>query len=100
IAQGPVQTARKLEDMVLYMDKQLFVLNKPSGLATQGGSGLKEHVDAMLDQLTYEKPIRPKLVHRLDRDTSGVLLIARTAQTASGPSVALASPGASKGYLG
>lgn len=94
----PVQTSRKLEDCVLYMDKQLFVLNKPSGLATQGGSGLKEHVDGMLDQLTYEKTTRPKLVHRLDRDTSGVLLIARTAQTAAGLSVALASRDASKVY--
>jgi 23S rRNA pseudouridine955/2504/2580 synthase len=66
---APVQTSRKLEDTILYMDKHLFVLNKPPGLATQGGSGLKEHVDGMLDQLTYEKTIRPKLVHRLDRDT-------------------------------
>jgi 23S rRNA pseudouridine955/2504/2580 synthase len=80
------------------MDKHLFVLNKPAGLATQGGSGLKEHVDGMLDQLTYEKTVRPKLVHRLDRDTSGVLLIARTAQSAAGLSRALASRDASKIY--
>jgi 23S rRNA pseudouridine955/2504/2580 synthase len=93
-----VKTSRKLEDHVLYMDKHLFVLNKPPGLATQGGSGLKEHVDGMLDQLTYEKTTRPKLVHRLDRDTSGVLLIARTAQAASGLSVELARRDASKIY--
>ena len=80
---APVQTTRKLEDMILYMDKHLFVLNKPPGLATQGGSGLKEHVDGMLDQITYEKNTRPKLVHRLDRDTSGVLLIASTTAPAS-----------------
>jgi 23S rRNA pseudouridine955/2504/2580 synthase len=95
---APVQTTRKLEDNILYMDKHLFVLNKPSGLATQGGSGLREHVDGMLDQLTYEKTTRPKLVHRLDRDTSGVLLIARTAQAASGLSVELARRDASKVY--
>jgi 23S rRNA pseudouridine955/2504/2580 synthase len=95
---APVQTAHKLEDNILYMDKHLFVLNKPSGLATQGGSGLREHVDGMLDQLTYEKTTRPKLVHRLDRDTSGVLLIARTAQAASGLSVELARRDASKVY--
>src|SRR6201985_621557 len=95
---APVQTSRKLEDSILYMDKHLFVLNKPSGLATQGGSGLKEHVDGMLDQLIYEKTTRPKLVHRLDRDTSGVLIIARTAQAASGVSVVLARRGASKIY--
>jgi 23S rRNA pseudouridine955/2504/2580 synthase len=94
----PVKTARKLEDTILYMDKHLFVLNKPPGLATQGGSGLKEHIDGMLDQLTYEKTIRPKLVHRLDRDTSGVLLIARTAQSAAGLSRELASRDASKIY--
>ena len=79
----PVQTSRKLEDTILYMDKHLFVLNKPSGLATQGGSGLKEHVDGMLDQLSFEKTVRPKLVHRLDRDTSGVLLVARTSLVVS-----------------
>jgi 23S rRNA pseudouridine955/2504/2580 synthase len=95
---APVQTSRKLEDTILYMDKHLFVLNKPSGLATQGGSGLKEHVDGMLDQLTYEKTMRPKLVHRLDRETSGVLIIARTAQAASGISVELARRDASKIY--
>jgi 23S rRNA pseudouridine955/2504/2580 synthase len=95
---APLKSARKLEDLILYMDKHLFVLNKPSGLATQGGSGLKEHVDGMLDQLTYEKNARPKLVHRLDRDTSGVLLIARTAQAASGLSVELARRDASKVY--
>jgi 23S rRNA pseudouridine955/2504/2580 synthase len=94
----PVQTSRKLEDAILYMDKHLIVLNKPSGLATQGGSGLKEHVDGMLGQLSFEKTIRPKLVHRLDRDTSGVLLVARTAQAAAGLSRALASRDASKVY--
>ena len=98
--QKPVslQTSRKLEDVILYMDKHLFVLNKPSGLATQGGSGLKEHVDGMLDQLSFEKTTRPKLVHRLDRDTSGVLLVARTAQAAAGLSRELARRDASKIY--
>jgi 23S rRNA pseudouridine955/2504/2580 synthase len=95
---APVQTSRKLEDTILYMDKHLFVLNKPSGLATQGGSGLKEHVDGMLDQLSFEKTTRPKLVHRLDRDTSGVLLVARTGQAAAGLSLALSSRDASKIY--
>jgi 23S rRNA pseudouridine955/2504/2580 synthase len=94
----PVKTSFKLEDTILYMDKHLFVLNKPSGLATQGGSGLKEHVDGMLDQLAYEKTVRPKLVHRLDRDTSGVLLIARTAQAAAGLSRELARRDAKKIY--
>ena len=95
---APVRTSRRLEDAILYMDKHVIVLNKPSGLATQGGSGLKEHVDGMLDQLSFEKTTKPKLVHRLDRDTSGVLLVARTAQAAAGLSRALASRDASKVY--
>jgi 23S rRNA pseudouridine955/2504/2580 synthase len=87
-----------LADRILYMDKQVIVIDKPPGLATQGGSGLTKHVDGMLDSLQYEKPTRPKLVHRLDRDTSGVLLVARTAQAASGLSQSLALRDTSKVY--
>ncbi len=87
-----------LADRILYMDKQVIVIDKPPGLATQGGSGLSKHVDGMLDSLQYEKPTRPKLVHRLDRDTSGVLLIARTALAASGLSASLALRDTSKIY--
>jgi len=87
-----------LADRILYMDKQVIVIDKPPGLATQGGSGLTKHVDGMLDSLQYEKPSRPKLVHRLDRDTSGVLLIARTALAASGLSASLALRDTSKVY--
>ena len=87
-----------LQDAILYMDKHVIVLNKPSGLATQGGTGLKEHVDGMLDSLSFERTIKPKLVHRLDRDTSGVLVVARTALAASGLSRSLAQRDASKIY--
>jgi 23S rRNA pseudouridine955/2504/2580 synthase len=87
-----------LADRILYMDKQVIVIDKPPGLATQGGSGLTRHVDGMLDSLQYEKPTRPRLVHRLDRDTSGVLLIARTALAASGLSASLALRDTSKVY--
>ena len=87
-----------LADRILYRDKQVIVIDKPPGLATQGGSGLTKHVDGMLDSLQYEKPSRPKLVHRLDRDTSGVLLIARTALAASGLSASLALRDTSKVY--
>ena len=87
-----------LADRILYMDKQVIVIDKPPGLATQGGSGLTKHVDGMLDSLQYEKPDRPRLVHRLDRDTSGVLLIARTATAASGLSASLALRDTSKVY--
>ncbi len=92
------QAQGSLEDAILYIDKSVIVLNKPSGLATQGGSGLTQHVDGMLDSLTFEKGTRPKLVHRLDRDTSGVLVVARTTLAASELSRALATRDAQKIY--
>ena len=70
------------EAMVLTQDRAAIVLNKPPGLATQGGSGTKEHVDGLLDAFAAQGP-RPRLVHRLDKDTSGVLLIARTPGSAA-----------------
>ena len=87
-----------LQDAILYMDKSVIVLNKPPGLATQGGSGLTQHVDGMLDSLAFEKNTRPKLVHRLDRDTSGVLVVARTAPAASQLARSLAERDAQKIY--
>jgi 23S rRNA pseudouridine955/2504/2580 synthase len=87
-----------LQDFIIYMDKNVIVLNKPSGLATQGGSGLTQHVDGMLDSIAFEKNTRPKLVHRLDRDTSGVLVVARSASSAAGLSRALATRDAQKIY--
>jgi 23S rRNA pseudouridine955/2504/2580 synthase len=68
---------KELERMVLHRDEQLIALNKPSGLATQGGPGITRHLDGMLDALA-DGGDRPRLVHRLDRDTSGVILLART----------------------
>lgn len=70
------------DSMVLTQDRAAIVLNKPPGLATQGGSGMKEHVDGLLDAFAPDGP-RPRLVHRLDKDTSGVLLIARTPGSAA-----------------
>ena len=71
------------EAMVLTQDRAAIVLNKPPGLATQGGSGTHVHVDGLLDAYAAEKGPRPRLVHRLDKDTSGVLLIARTPGSAA-----------------
>lgn len=71
------------ESMVLEKDRAAIVLNKPPGLATQGGSGTHAHVDGLLDAFMEEKGPRPRLVHRLDKDTSGVLLIARTPGSAA-----------------
>lgn len=70
------------ESMVISKDRAAIVLNKPPGLATQGGSGTFQHVDGLLDAYADEGP-RPRLVHRLDKDTSGVLLIARTPGSAA-----------------
>jgi 23S rRNA pseudouridine955/2504/2580 synthase len=67
-----------LSRMVLYEDKKVIVLNKPAGLAVQGGSGVTRNIDKMLEAWTNQKGEKPRLCHRLDRDTSGVLVIART----------------------
>ncbi len=87
-----------LNDLVLHMDGSVIVINKPSGLATQGGSGLTRHVDGMLDALAFGKKQRPRLVHRLDRDTSGVLIIARTVPAAAALAKSLAHRDAQKIY--
>ena len=76
------QVARA-EAMVITQDRAAIVLNKPPGLATQGGSGTFDHVDRLLDAFAGEDEPRPRLVHRLDKDTSGVLLIARTPGSAA-----------------
>lgn len=67
-----------LRAMLLHEDDKVFVFNKPSGLAVQGGSGLNRHVDKMLESMRSKKGEKPRLVHRLDRDTSGVLVVAKT----------------------
>jgi len=75
-------TAKDLQHAVLYRDDDLIVLNKPPGLPVQGGPGITHHLDALLDALRFGAG-RPRLVHRLDRDTSGVLVLARTPGTAA-----------------
>ena len=67
-----------LARMTLYEDESVYVFDKPAGLAVQGGSGLVRHVDGMLEALRNKKGEKPRLVHRLDRDTSGVLVVARS----------------------
>lgn len=74
--------ARMLTERVLYKDDDVIVLDKPAGLAVQGGTGTPRHLDGMLDALRFGAE-RPRLVHRLDRDTSGVLVLARTAHAAA-----------------
>jgi 23S rRNA pseudouridine955/2504/2580 synthase len=75
--------ASDIQRMIIHRDDLVIVLNKPPGLAVQGGTGTGRHVDGMLDALRFGREERPRLVHRLDKDTSGVLLIARTAMAAT-----------------
>ncbi|HEX8643080.1 MAG TPA: RluA family pseudouridine synthase [Allosphingosinicella sp.] len=72
-----------VRELVVHEDAQAFVLNKPPGLATQGGTKTDKHLDGLLDGLAGDDAGRPKLVHRLDKDTSGALLVARTARAAA-----------------
>ncbi|SER00222.1 ribosomal large subunit pseudouridine synthase C [Faunimonas pinastri] len=72
-----------LQGALLHEDSQVLVFNKPAGLAVQGGSGLTRHVDSMLEAFTDRQGRKPKLVHRLDRDTAGVLVVARTRTAAA-----------------
>jgi len=86
---APVKTDKTLskkdvdfiQSIVLYKDDHIIALNKPAGLATQGGTKITRHVDGLLDGLAFGGP-RPHLVHRLDKDTSGVLLLARSPKAA------------------
>jgi 23S rRNA pseudouridine955/2504/2580 synthase len=72
------QTREYLRSITLYEDDDVLVINKPFGLAVQGGSGTHRHVDGMLEALRDPKGQRPRLVHRLDKDTAGCLLVAKT----------------------
>lgn len=67
-----------LQSITLYEDKDVLVINKPMGLAVQGGSGTTRHVDGLLEALRDKDDQKPRLVHRLDKDTAGCLVIAKT----------------------
>ncbi len=91
--------ARMIEDAVLWKDEHMIVLNKPAGLPSQGGSGQgARHVDALAEALKFGYKDKPRLVHRLDKDTSGVLLLARTDRVARALSEALRHREARKIY--
>lgn len=86
-----------IRSLIIHEDRQLMVLNKPSGLAVQGGSGTPRHIDGMLHSLEKNGE-RPRLVHRLDRDTSGLLLVAKTRKAASKLSAVFRTRSARKIY--
>ena len=89
-----------LKSITLYEDDDVMVLNKPMGLAVQGGSGTTRHVDGMLASLRGPHPDaqRPRLVHRLDKDTAGCLLVAKTRFAAAALSKSFRSRSARKIY--
>lgn len=91
-APRPLRQPRRAEDdrlveelrqRILHRDKDALIIDKPAGLAVQGGTATDQHLDRLLDGLRFEVAERPRLVHRLDRDTSGVLVLARSAAAAS-----------------
>jgi 23S rRNA pseudouridine955/2504/2580 synthase len=91
-------TARDLQRLVIHRDEHLLVINKPHGMPVQGGPGIVHHLDALLDALRFGSADRPRLVHRLDRDTSGVLLLARTPGTAAKLAAAFRTRAVEKTY--
>ncbi|MDD3668886.1 MAG: RluA family pseudouridine synthase [Alphaproteobacteria bacterium] len=87
-----------MQGLVLYRDNDVIALNKPAGIAVQGGTKTERHIDGMLDALRFGAPEKPRLVHRLDKETSGVLLLARHAKAAEKLTKAFASRDARKAY--
>ncbi len=70
--------AKMIRAAVIYRDEHIIALNKPPGLPVQGGSGQTRHVDGLAHALRFDAEEKPRLVHRLDKDTSGVLIMARS----------------------
>lgn len=75
--------ADMMRSLVIYEDDHIIALNKPAGLAVQGGTGTTRHIDALSRALVDDTAEKPRLVHRLDRDTTGVLVLAKTVGTAN-----------------
>ncbi|GLQ35125.1 pseudouridine synthase [Amylibacter marinus] len=84
VARISAEDEKMIQNCVIYKDDHIIALNKPPGLAVQGGSGQTRHVDGLAEALKFELDSKPKLIHRLDKDTSGVLVLARTGQAAAG----------------
>ena len=93
-----VQERRLFDSMVMHEDRDLYVLNKPSGFAVQGGTKTHQHLDGLLMGLGVELGERPLLVHRLDRDTSGVIVIAKRRAVAAALGKLFATRGVKKTY--
>ena len=90
--------AEALRAMVLHRDAHVLAINKPAGLAVQGGTGLSRHLDGLLDALRFDSDDAPRLAHRLDKDTSGVLLLGRDAAATAKLAAAFRTHAARKLY--
>ena len=66
-----------INNSILYKDNDFIAVNKPAGFAVQGGSRVVNHIDGVLDYFRFDAPYRPQLLHRLDKSTSGILLLSR-----------------------
>ena len=88
----------EIRSTILFIDDDVIAINKPAGLAVQGGTGTSRHLDGMLDALRFDAEERPKLVHRLDKETTGVLLLARSSIAARWLTTAFREKTASKVY--
>src|SRR3954452_7140528 len=98
LSEAEQKTLESLQAMTLYEDDDVLVLKKPVGLAVQGGSGMTRHIDQMLEVMRDAKGQKPRLVHRIDRETSGCLLVAKTRFAASHLTGAFRSRSARKTY--
>ena len=88
-----------IKSLVIYKDDKIIVLNKPSGLAVQGGTNTTKHIDGMLDALKFDLEEKPKLVHRIDKETSGLLVLARNRKSAEVLTKAFRDKNLQKTYL-
>ncbi len=92
------EDAQFIRSLVIHDDGDVIAINKPYDLPVQGGTKVRRHVDGMLDALVDEKGVRPRLVHRLDRETSGVLMLARSGKVAKALGYAFKERGVKKIY--
>jgi 23S rRNA pseudouridine955/2504/2580 synthase len=92
------QDAAMIQRCVIYKDDHILVLNKPAGLASQGGFKTTRHIDQLSDALRFGFEEKPRLVHRLDKDTSGVLVMARNRPAAAALTAAFRHHGTRKIY--
>lgn len=90
--------AAMIRSCVIYRDDDIIAINKLAGLAVQGGSGTSRHVDGLAEALKFDAEDKPRLVHRLDKDTSGVLLLARSGRAAAMLTKVIQSRGTRKIY--